>query len=84
LLKRTLSDDEGHSLFINVEGNDRRILANLLNRGKGIAFPSHPLRTVIICDDKYGVMIFYWNDTTSFGNFEAGEKVMFRHFFELN
>jgi hypothetical protein len=82
-VKRTISDDEGSNLFVNLNNSYKEILGNLFNRGKGLAFPSHPLRTVIICDDKYGVMIFWWNDTSSFGNYRAGEKIMFRHFFEL-
>jgi hypothetical protein len=60
-------------------------LENLLNRGRDIGIPDHIFRIMIICDEQYGVMLFWWSDTMSFGNFPArGEVLMFRHFFRLN
>jgi len=61
----------------------RTICVNLLNRGRGIPIPATTYRFMLICDDKYGVMIFWWNDTSTFGGVDPQLRLMFRHFFEL-
>jgi len=38
----------------------------------------------IVCNDKYGVLIYLWNDTSSFGSFQnPGLKLMSCYFFEI-
>jgi hypothetical protein len=39
---------------------------------------------VIICNDRYGIIFWFWNDTTSFGSFQAqGHVSMVHYFFEF-
>ena len=59
------------------------ICQNLLNRGRNIALPNAVNRVMIICDDTYGVLIWWWNDTSTFGGSTPGERVMLRYFFRL-
>ena len=41
-------------------------------------------RVVIVCDDTYGIIVYWWNDISSFGNFQStGNKVMIFRFFKL-
>jgi len=61
----------------------RTICINLLNRGRAVALPGNTYRTMTICDDRYGVMLLWWNDVSSFGGQDPQERLMFRHFFEL-
>jgi len=78
-IERTIAKDQ----FNNLREPYYSICANLLNRGRGVSIPDRTFCIMIICDDKYGVMLFWWRDTLSFGDFPAGDKLMLRHFFEL-
>jgi len=78
-IERTIEKDR----FTGLKEPYYSICANLLNRGRGIAIPKNNFCIMIICDDKYGVMIFWWDDISSFGGEEPQMRLMFRHFFEL-
>ena len=84
-VERTISRDDAGSDFNSLRDPYRAALINLLNRGRGIAIPDQIFRVMIVCDDRYGVMLFWWNDTTpaTIMGVGPGEKLMFRHFFEL-
>ena len=61
----------------------RSICVNLLNRGRNIGIPHYPFRIMIICDDRYGVKLLWWDDPSSFGGQGPQERLMAREFFEL-
>ena len=71
--------------FSNLQEPYYTICKNLLDRGREIQTPSRAFETIIICDDKYGVMLFFWNDTSPavIMGVGPGVKLMFRQFFEL-
>jgi len=80
-IERTIAEDN----FAGLREPYYTICANLLNRGRNIAIPDRTFSIMIICDDKYGVMLFWWNDTSPavIMGVGPGQKLMFRHFFEL-
>ena len=59
------------------------ICKNLLDRGRDVAMRNSISMIMIICDDKYGVSLYWWNDRSSFGGDEPQLRLMSRHFFEL-
>jgi len=71
--------------FSSLSGENFTICKNLLFRGELLS--SVPLATCmiqIICDENYGVLLYFWNDTSSFGNFrDTGIKLITRYFFEI-
>jgi len=71
--------------FSSLSGQNWTICKSLLNRGELLS--SVPVATCmvqIICDNNYGVLLYFWNDTSSFGNFQdTGIKLMMRYFFEI-
>ena len=59
------------------------ICKKLLDRCRNIAIPNQTFRMMISCDDNYGVMIFWWQDNSTFGGATPQERLMFREFFKL-
>ena len=79
-IERTIAKDNLSSL----QEPYRSICKNLLDRGRNTEIPKMTFMVMIICDDKYGVLLYWWNDTQSFGSFQAqGMVLMGRQFFEL-
>ena len=59
------------------------ICKSLIDRGS-IPIPEMTSMIEIICNDKYGIFIYWWNDTSSFGNFQdTGLREMLCYFFEI-
>ena len=78
-VQRTIAKDD----FASLNEPYLSICKNLLDRGRNISIPNLTTRVMIICDDKYGVLLYWWNDTSSFGGEGPQERIMLRHFFEL-
>ena len=78
-IERTIAKDR----FAGLMEPYYSICEKLLNRGRGVAIPKNTFNFMIICDTQYGVMLFWWDDISSFGGDEPQMRLMFRHFFEL-
>ena len=72
--------------FSSLSGQNFSICKSLLERGRVIdSIPMMRFMVMIICDENYGVLLLWWDDTSSFGTFQdTGVKLMSRYFFELN
>ena len=81
-VKRTIATDN----FAGLSGQNYSICKSLLDRGRVMdSIPRMTFMVMIICNENYGVLIYWWDDTSSFGTFQdTGVKLMLRYFFELN
>ena len=61
-IERTIAKDN----FSNLRQPYFSICERLLNRGRGVQIPNLIFSIMIICDDKYGIMLFWWRDSSNF------------------
>ena len=69
-VKKTIITDN----FADLSGQNYSICKSLLDRGKVMeSIPEMRFMVMIICNENYGVLLYLWNDTSSFGTFQDTE-----------
>jgi len=84
-VKEAILDEPGGNFDIIRNSHLFPMWTALLNRGRDHKVPGHIFMVMIVCNDRYGVLVYCWDDQVSFGSAyrATGMRIMSRNFFEL-